>query len=84
MEVTAAVSPQLTAAHTAQVLPHLQLLTDGLQQASSEATHHHHHRYRPHCELLVFAGEGWVGETGTATSLDTDEGRCDLNIDVIT
>ena len=73
MERSAAVlSPQPTAALTAEVLPHLQLLTDGLQQASSEAAHHHHHRHRPHIGLLVFAGEGRVGKTGTATSLDCD------------
>ena len=76
----AVLSPHLAATLTAQVLPHLQPLTDGLQQASAEPSHHHHHRHRPHCVLLVFAGEGWIGQTGTATSLDTDVGGNHLNM----
>lgn len=81
MELWAALlSPHLTATVTAQVLPHLQPLTDGLQEAGSEAADHHHDGDRPECEVLVFAGEGWVGETGAATSLDTDVGWRHLNM----
>ena len=79
MEVSAAIlSPHLTSAFTAHILPHLQLLTDGLQIASSEASHHHHHWDGPQCELLVFAGNRGVGGTGAATSLDADVGGCHL------
>ena len=70
----ALLSPHFTAALTAEVLPHLQPLADGLQQAGAEAAHHHHHRYRPQAGLPVFAGEGWVGQTGATASLDTHVG----------